>query len=287
MRVELAAAVCGLGLLAGYSGGLAGGLRAQGQQEAGPQAAANPAMKFDVISFKRCETSVGHTKNTIMPVGGDSFGWECQSISRMLLFAFATDKPLTLSGEPAWVDEEAYSFQAKVAPEDVAAWGKLNLEVKRAMVREALVDALKMKFHADTTPRPVYNLVVTKAGPKLSPYVAGSVKDLGGGRKLTGGGMATVSPGVVFYQGTTMSQLAYALTFRMNHPVIDKTELTGRYDVQLTMPADHFDAKTATADDTGMSDLVDSLGLLGLKLVSDKAPLNGVVLDHVERPPEN
>jgi uncharacterized protein (TIGR03435 family) len=217
MRVELVAAVCGLGLLAGYSGGMVSGHQAEGEQQAGTagaQAAANPAMKFDVVSFKRCETSAGHTKNTIVPVGGDSFGWECQSIWRMLLFAFATDQPFTLSGEPAWVNDDAYSFEAEVGPEDVAAWGKLDLEVKRAMVREVPVDALKMKVHVDTTPRPVYDLVVAKGGAKLTPYKAGSEKDLGGGRKLVAGGMALVSPGAVFYQATTMAQLAYALTFR-------------------------------------------------------------------------
>jgi uncharacterized protein (TIGR03435 family) len=234
MRLELVAAVCGLGLLANYSGGVVGGHQTESEQQAGTaeaQPAANPAMKFDVVSFKRCETSAGHPKNTILPVGGDSFGWECQSISRMFLFAFATDQPLKLSGEPSWVDDDAYSFEAKVAPEDVAAWGKLDLEVKRTMVREVLVDALKMKVHVDTTPRPVYDLVVAKGGAKLTPYKAGSEKNLGGGRKLVGGGMALVNPGVVFYQATTMAQLAYALTFRMNRPVIDKTTLPGRYDV--------------------------------------------------------
>lgn len=227
MRVELLAAVCGLGLLASLWGAVVGGPQADGEQQAVAQTAANPAMKFDVVSFKRCETSAGHTKNTIMPAGGDSFGWECQSIARMLLFAFATDQPFNLSGQPAWVDGDAYSFVAKVAPEDVAAWGKLDMEVKRAMVREVLVDALKMKVHEDTTPRPVYDLEVANGGAKLTPYTPGSEKDLGGGHKLAGGGMASVSPGVVFYQATTMSQLAYALTFRMNRPVIDKTGLPG------------------------------------------------------------
>jgi uncharacterized protein (TIGR03435 family) len=228
-------------------------------------------MKFDVVSFKRCETSAGHTKNTIMPKGGDSFGWECQSIGRMLLFAFATDRPLSLKGQPAWVDNDAYSFEAKVAPEDVAAWGKLDLEVKRAMVREALVNALKMKVHVDTTPRPVYDLVVAKAGAKLTAYKEGSEKDLGGGRKLTGKGMASLSPGVVFYQATTMVELAYALTFRMDHP----------------MPLEHYDAASATPEDTGISQIQEGLKGLGLRLEPAKAPLNGVVMDHVERPPED
>jgi uncharacterized protein (TIGR03435 family) len=260
---------------------------AQTAAPAGAPAAANPPMKFDVVSFKRCDTSAGHTKNTIMPKGGDSFGWECQSIGRMMLFAFATDQPFSMKGQPAWVDNDAYSFVAKVAPEDVAAWGKLDLEVKRTMVREALVDALKMKVRLDTTPRPVYNLVVAKGGAKLTLYKEGSEKDLGGGRKLEGKGMALLSPGVVFYQATTMVALAYALTFRMDRPVIDKTGLPGEYDVQLTMPVKHYDASAATAEDTGISEIQESLKALGLRLDPAKAPLNGVVMDHVERPPED
>ena len=84
-----------------------------------------------------------------------------------------------------------------------------------------------------------------------------------------------------------MAQLAYALTFRVDRPVIDKTGLADRFDVQLTMGDQHYDAKTAKAEDTGISEIMDGLKQLGLRLESAKAPLNGLVVDHVERPTEN
>jgi uncharacterized protein (TIGR03435 family) len=59
------------------------------------------------------------------------------------------------------------------------------------------------------------------------------------------------------------------------------------YDVQLTMPFLHYDPKTANVEDSKFAEIFDGLKELGLRLESSKAELNGIVVDHVERPPEN
>jgi len=76
--------------------------------------------------------------------------------------------------------------------------------------------------------------------------------------------------------------ITFALTL-LDRPVIDKTGLTGRYDIYVTLPPD---------DTPGPSDLTVTVALaiqqqLGLRLVSVKGPGAALVIEHVERPTPN
>ena len=85
-------------------------------------APAQPPIKFDVVVFKRCAEIDIPRKDVIAPPGGDSIANHCQTVTHFLEVAYgSTGAPYLLKGEPAWVDTEAYDFQAKVAPEDVFA----------------------------------------------------------------------------------------------------------------------------------------------------------------------
>ena len=66
---------------------------------------------------------------------------------------------------------------------------------------------------------------------------------------------------------------------RARLPVLDKTGLAGRFDFDLTWSADL---------DSNLPDLFTALrDQLGLKLVTVKAPVEVIVIDHVERPSGN
>jgi uncharacterized protein (TIGR03435 family) len=65
--------------------------------------------------------------------------------------------------------------------------------------------------------------------------------------------------------------------------VIDKTGLTGYYDVDLKWTPDEDLANGGS----GPSLFTALEEQLGLKLVSKKAPVDVVVVDHIERPSEN
>lgn len=119
-----------------------------------------------MVSFKRCERIDLVHKNTV--TGGDSIQKHCQSMLALLTYAYGGDSPYLVKGEPEWVDTDAYDFQAKVAPEDVPAWQKMDVPTRSLMVRAMLVDALNLKVHIETESRPIYNLVVAKGGSKLT-----------------------------------------------------------------------------------------------------------------------
>jgi uncharacterized protein (TIGR03435 family) len=80
-----------------------------------------------------------------------------------------------------------------------------------------------------------------------------------------------------------------------NRTVIDKTGLAGLYDIKLEWAPDTLQSPVSpTADSppvvtapTGPALTTAIEEQLGLRLVSAKAPLEVLVIDHVERPSEN
>ena len=64
-----------------------------------------------------------------------------------------------------------------------------------------------------------------------------------------------------------------------------KTALGGLYNVTLTMPFLHYDAKTASVEDTKFAEIFDGVKPLGLRLEPDKGESIAIVVDHIDRPP--
>jgi uncharacterized protein (TIGR03435 family) len=94
-------------------------------------------------------------------------------------------------------------------------------------------------------------------------------------------------------QGITIPQMTttFANYWDVGRPVLDRTGLTGRWDVKLDyVPAfvvgpnaDQAPVPNASPD-SGPYMFLALRDQLGLKLESSKAPVDVVVIDHVERP---
>jgi Protein of unknown function (DUF3738) len=113
-----------------------------------------PHIHFDVVSFKRC--AGGGSTTVDLPTDGDYVASHCQPLLRMIDFAYTGAPALdrNLSGYPSWVETDPYDFQANVAAEDTPTWQKMDLGARRLAVRRLLAEELKLKIHADTTPKP-------------------------------------------------------------------------------------------------------------------------------------
>jgi uncharacterized protein (TIGR03435 family) len=124
---------------------------------------------------------------------------------------------------------------------------------------------------------PVYRLIVAKGGSKLKESAADVEFGVG------------VSVGQTFevkFSGASMAALVnpcsyYPLSASVDHPVFDKTGLSGKYDFTLRWNALETDDSDAPSIFTAMTEQ------LGLKLESAKSPVEVLVIDHVERPSEN
>jgi uncharacterized protein (TIGR03435 family) len=255
--------------------------------------AATPELKpitFDVISFRKAQQ---RGQGRELPADGDFIAYHGSTIDSLLQFAYAGIKKkgfFLISGEPDWVKTEYYEFQAKVAPEDVAEWKAMTLTDKRYMVQAALEVVLKLKVHDDTADHPVYNLVVAKSGPKLMDYEPGDTVTPPGGHAQTGKVLSWYDPFNLVCQDTTMAELVNSLSGpdRAGRVVIDKTGLTGAYDFTVPIPYRPLPEQfRQIAEDSGVPTMFEGLKQLGLQLVQAKGPIDGIVVDHIERPPDN
>ena len=92
--------------------------------------------------------------------------------------------------------------------------------------------------------------------------------------------------------GATMADLAAFLTNLTDREVIDRTELSGMFDVRLEYAREAVATTAATADPTSPRDdkpsILTAVGeQLGLKLTPSKGPVEFLVIDHVDRPVVN
>jgi uncharacterized protein (TIGR03435 family) len=210
------------------------------------------------------------------------------------LFASAYDIKMDLiSGAPGWVENAHFDVEAKVALEDAEAVKKLTQDQRRAMMRSLLEDRFHLKAHVETKTLPVYELVVAKGGSKLtlaapdpppSPDAKPDDPPKMRGRMMIGPGS---------FEGTDIpiGNFVGNLGYIVNRTVIDKTGLTGKYDMKLKwIPDDQAMSAgpgSGANTDSGPSIFTALEEQLGLKLVSSKGPVATLVIDHVEMPTEN
>lgn len=204
-----------------------------------------------------------------------------------------------IMGAPAWVGSHSYDIEAKVDNSAVEELKKLSLDQRRAMLRPLLADRFKLQTHRETRELPVYELSVAKSGAKIREAKPGDTYP--NGIKGPDGGSG---PGLIWFdrdkltcQAVTSADLARLLSQRLGHNVIDKTGLTGKYDVVMPWPQEEEAAPMSAADgqqnnaaapDTSGPSLFTALqDALGLRLESHKDAVEVLVVDHIEAPSEN
>jgi uncharacterized protein (TIGR03435 family) len=99
-----------------------------------------------------------------------------------------------------------------------------------------------------------------------------------------------MSRGHLVAQTISMPNMEIVLTQIMGRTVLDKTGLKGNYDVTLNWAPDDGQPTLLNGvpqEETRPSIFTALQEQLGLKLESQKAPVEVLVIDHVERPSEN
>jgi uncharacterized protein (TIGR03435 family) len=99
-------------------------------------------------------------------------------------------------------------------------------------------------------------------------------------------------PGQLEGQGVPISFLAEALSRQLSRIVVDNTGLAEIYDFTLKWtpderPSQMFKNAGAGNEDAANASPSGVSGPSGLKLRSEKAPVDVLVIDHVEKPSEN
>ena len=245
--------------------------------QASPQPAGTVAPKqpaFDVVSVK---TNKQNCDSNSVRTSPGRFTAQCNTLLNLLFNAFPAVKPnVPIPGMPGWGDSAHFDVDAVADGDTIAAIEKLPRQEWRKqeqlMLQAALADRFKLRTHVETREGPIYELVLAKGGCKMKNAPASETS-----RGYSWGhGMIQIRTGPI-------SSLLFALSDNLGRTVVDKTGLTGNFDIDLKWTPDDQQG-TADAGPTLFTALEEQLGL---KLVPARGPVDTFVIDHVERPTPN
>ena len=237
---------------------------------------ANPS--FEVATIK---PSNPDRPGRAFMVRGRQFSTLNTTLSNLITFAYGLHAR-QITGGPGWVGDEKYDLLAKPDGE-----GQPNADQWKAMVQKLLADRFKLSFHREKKELPVYAIVVGKNGPKLTK----SEGNPNGLPSLLFRGL-----GVLPARNATMADFAGVMQGAvLDRPVVDQTGLQGRFDFMLQWTPDEFQfgplgvkVPPPSNNADAPPDLYTAIQQqLGLKIESTKAPVDVMVIDHVEKPSEN
>ncbi|HEY4363906.1 MAG TPA: M56 family metallopeptidase [Bryobacteraceae bacterium] len=257
----------------------------------------HPKPQFEAVSIHRCDgtsgrsgparATPGHITAECATLGGPFPGLISESFG---MFSDGHRHSPTLSppveGGPSWINSERYTILAKAEGDDPGEGAMIG-----PMLQAVLEDRFKLKLHHETREIPVYALTITKSGSKLHEAVGPACVPVAGKPCLAG--MQVQGHNLILNLRGTVRQFAETLMASLDRPIVDKTDLTGTYDLhlefaidQVTTPA--FAALATAGDPTGGVSIFTAIQeQLGLKLEPTKGPGDFIVIDHVERPSEN
>jgi len=259
------------------------------QDPSQPLAARIP--EFDVVSIKPNKSGSGMFRSMTTPDGIHAENAPLIMLIRQAYGLFNSNDDL-ISGLPDWAKSDRFDIDAKVAETDVDDLKKLNRDQRGQMMQALLVDRFKLKAHRETMERPIYSLVVEKGGPKFQQAVAGATYPNGikGPDGVAHGGMVRMSRNQFTAQGIPVSTLLTSLTQITGRTVLDKTGLAGKYDIDLKWTPDDGPPPMLNGepDPNAPPNIFTAIQeQLGLKLEPGKGPVEGLVIDHLEKPSEN
>jgi len=227
---------------------------------------------FEVVSIKLNTSASGRSESH-----SDRGRWTGVNLSLKSLIVRAYGlRDYQVEG-PDWLGSQHFDISAKF-PEALPS-GPENREkygaAIQSMTQKMLDDRFHLAVHRTTKPSAVYGLVVGKNGIKFKEVPLGESHSNSNNNHYEG-------------KCVTMSQFAAVLSVFMDLPVVDATGLKGFYDLTLDWVPESHSSKPGETAPIGIS-LTDAVAdQLGLKLEHRKAPIDILVVDHVEKlPTEN
>ena len=202
------------------------------------------------------------------------------TLSECLQFAYSIVSDAQIAG-PDWIKtrDVRYEIVAKTGPD-------VSRDQALLMMQSLLAERLKLSLHREPREISFLAFVVAKNGPKLSPAKMGTPP----------AEIPAQVPGRLVHPQMPMSILATLLSRFERQIVMDMTELTGPFSVDLQWTPEAL--RNRVSQDgaaplvNGQPVNVDGPSLptalqeqLGLRLESRKGPVDVLVVDHAEKAP--
>jgi uncharacterized protein (TIGR03435 family) len=236
--------------------------------------------EYEVASVKpNTSVSTGYSLNT-----GQSGEFEATNVTLRNLIAFAYNvRDFQISGGPKWMGEERYDIIARPPHDDAASQSSAaaRTQLTYTRMKALLADRFQLVAHSETKELPVYALVVAKNGPHLDPANPDDPRK----------GISH-NNGLLVCTGISLKTFAErGLAPRLGNIVLDKTGLAGEFDFKVQYaeegPPKPGAVSPEAADLTGPSLASALQEQLGLRLETQKAPVEVIVVDRAEKASAN
>jgi uncharacterized protein (TIGR03435 family) len=202
-----------------------------------------------------------------------------------------------LTGGPSWVSSDRFDIAA-------TAGRDASPDELRLMVRTLLAERFKLVTHTERQERPAFDLMIARADGRLGPGLRTTAADCitfrapvappSPNEPLPQCGFLGQGSANVFFRGVPIEAFARStLTMRLGRMVVDRTQLSGNFDIDLEWtpgpeeigPPPPPDANRSAADGPSLFTALQEQ--LGLKLESSRALIEVLVIDGATRPSEN
>ncbi len=191
------------------------------------------------------------------------------SVTDLIKYAYSVH-PDQILGGPDDLMHSGYAIAATITAE------KPNADVLRQMIRNLLTDRFNLAFHHEMRELPVYVLSVDNSSLHLKATGQEFAFPTGG----YSNGLLSV------HHGSPRDLAAYLQRYVTSRPVLDRTGITGAYDMEIHFTPDDAPAnEAATATYPNLFTAIREQ--LGLKLIATKAPVDVMVIDKVTEPTAN
>ncbi|MGA3185964.1 MAG: TIGR03435 family protein [Bryobacteraceae bacterium] len=207
-------------------------------------------------------------------------------------------QPYQISGGPPWLDSLHYDISAKA--ENTLKQGEFPL-----LLQSLLEDRFQLTIRRETKELPIYALVLARKDGKLGPKLTESTESgcttpdptkppapPEPGQRYCGNMM--MSPRSLTAVSLPVADIIPMLARTLGRTIVDKTGLTGKFDIGLEWTPDEnqlsmmpADAPRPPVDSAGPSIFTALQEQLGLKLESQKGPVEIFVIDRAEKPSAN
>lgn len=241
--------------------------------------AATDKLEFEVATIKPSEPD---KPGKGFMVQGRKFSTINTSLIDLIGFTYGIHAK-QLVGAPSWMQTDKFDLAAQPAGE-----GQPNEKQLKTMVEKLLADRFKLTFHRDRKELGVYAIAPGKGAAKLIK----SEGDPNGLPLLQLQGL-----GALNCRNATMKDLAGLLQGAvLDRPVVDHSDVTGRFDFTLNWTPDEFQfggmgSKMPPSPNKGGDTPPDLFTAfqqqLGLKLEAAKAMAEVLVIDRVAKPSDN
>jgi len=226
--------------------------------------------EFEVATIK---PSPSEWNNSGFKIDGRRIWAENETLNDIIAFAYGIHKKQIVDG-PSWLGEVRFTVDGVA---DVV--GEPNYRQMQGMYRALLASRFNLAFHHETRELSTYAIRLGKGDPKLA-------KSLGDPAQLPDTTFTEWNSQAITLKATnvTMSDVIWVMGMVLDRPLADQTALSGRFDFTLRWAPDTArpeDPNTPPNIFTAMQEQ------LGLKLEATKAPVDVLVIDHVDRPSPN